>query len=154
MSRRYIKMNIVTFDGHKGAGKTTQEVLLQEKIGNDCVILDYCYLPLVIKYEFDEVENHLNKALLPYPEYAEYEPSTSFWLDVPFMVGMERASKRVWDPIPFYMPSCASAHENKIAQYLPRLKELLPNFYILDGLRPPEMIHQEIMGILEGSGRI
>ena len=147
-------MKIITFDGHMGAGKTTQEVLLRKKIGNDCVILDWCYLPLVQKYEFDELENRLSEYFGRHTEYAEYEPSASFWIDVPYATARERASKRVWLPKPFCIPPYVSHHENKIAQYLPKLKELLPNFYVLDGLQPPDMIHQEIMGILEGSGLI
>ena len=147
-----MKKQIITLDGHGGAGKTTQEVLLKKKLGKDCVILHWCYLPLVKKYPVDEIKDHLSKWHQRHPDYAEYEPSISFWIVVPFNIAMKRRAKRkgvLYEPVDWHFN-----YDKKIPKYLAKLKELLPNFHVLDGLQPPEMIHEEIMGVLEGSGLI
>ena len=149
-----MKKDIITLDGHSGSGKTTQEVLLREKTGDRFITLHWCYLPLVDKYPIDEIKDHLRKAWQAHPDYhPDYcEPSLSFWIDVPFIIARKRWAKR--EGVPYEPQDWHSDYDKQIPKYLAKLKELLPNFHVIDGLQPPDMIHQEIMGVLEGSGLI
>ena len=131
----------ITFDGHSGAGKNTQGELLEKRIGDDFDILYWFYSQL--DQRFSEIHTlHRDSA-----------PDLSFWINTSYVVSAARMHKR--EGIPFDEESWIKEHpwhrdwDNRNDKFLDKLKEVLPNFHVLDGLLPPETIHEEIIAIIE-----
>ena len=171
-----MKQHIITFDGEGGAGETTQErllskkflvvpshrcnslktrqkLLLHEKTGKDFFVsMDWCYLPLIKKYSLDAIDNHLSEWSQRHPDFAGCEPSISFWIDVPLNIAMKRRASR--EGLLYEEKDWHFDYDKKIPKYLAKLKKLLSNFYVIDGLQSPNAIHQQIMGFMKKHGFI
>ena len=141
-------MKIITFDGYQGAGKTTQIRLLKGKFGKDYVFLEWYYWSLLLRYNYYDLVGCLDDFFGDHLEYIGYKPSLSFWIDMPFAIARDRASKRSIDVIPFDILPYELNYDTEVAERLPILKKTLPNFHVLDGLQTPDIIHKEIMGFV------
>ena len=140
-------MKIITFDGYRGSGKTTQIGLLKKKLGRGVVFLEWYYWWLSSRCKPNEIADHIVGFHGNDLKYIGYKPFISFWLDMPHVIATERASVR--DKVPFEIRSTELYYDVRVAESIPNLKEILPNFYVLDGLKSVDILHEEIMSIVE-----